>query len=49
LVENFADEKLSKGEKVTAKCHGGLIDIEGVTVADLDESFKVVHLETWFE
>jgi hypothetical protein len=38
-----------KGEKVTAKAHGGLIDIEGVTVADLDESMRVVHLETWFE
>jgi arginine deiminase len=40
---------LSHGEKVTAKAHGSLIDIEGVTVADLDANMKIVHLETWFE
>jgi hypothetical protein len=39
----------SKGEKVTAKSHGGPIDIQGVTVADMDENMKVTHLETWFE
>lgn len=32
-----------------AKAHGDMIDIQGVTVADLDEEMKVVHLETWFE
>jgi hypothetical protein len=37
------------GEKVTAKAHRGLIDIQGVTVADLDEDMKILHLETWFE
>jgi hypothetical protein len=40
---------VSKGEKVTAKAHEGWIDIQGVTVADLDEDMKIVHLETWFE
>jgi hypothetical protein len=32
-----------------AKAHGGAIDIQGVTVADLDADMKVVGLETWFE
>jgi hypothetical protein len=36
-------------EKITAKAHGGPIDIQGVTVADLDDEMKIVHLETWFE
>ncbi|KIW09321.1 hypothetical protein, variant 1 [Verruconis gallopava] len=37
------------GEKVMAKAHDGIIDIEGVTVADLDGDMKIVHLETWFD
>src|SRR5205814_5488303 len=39
----------SKGEKVTFKAHGGLLDIQGVTVAKVDEGFKVQSLETWFD
>jgi hypothetical protein len=39
----------SKGLKVRVKAHNGTISIQGVTVADLDENMKVVHLETWFE
>ncbi|KAG9231652.1 hypothetical protein BJ875DRAFT_486825 [Amylocarpus encephaloides] len=27
----------NKGEKVTAKCHGGHINIEGITVAKVDD------------
>jgi hypothetical protein len=34
---------------VTAKAHQKLIDIEGVTVADVDGAMCVLHLETWFE
>lgn len=34
---------------MTAKARGNLIDIEGLTVADLDEQMRIVHLETWFE
>ena len=32
-----------------AKAHGGLIDVQGVTFAELDDQMKIVHLETWFE
>jgi hypothetical protein len=39
----------SKGEKVTFKAHGGLLDIQGMTVAKVDEGFKVQSLETWFD
>jgi len=38
-----------KGEKVTAKAHGGPISIEGVTVAHVDASVRVQKLETWFD
>lgn len=37
------------GEKVTIKAHNGIIDIQGVTVAKLNDAFKVQSLETWFD
>ncbi|KAK6085798.1 Pathogen-related protein [Seiridium cupressi] len=37
------------GEKVTAKAHGGLIDIQGVTVTHLNEKYQITKLETWFD
>ncbi|KAI9146888.1 Pathogen-related protein [Paramyrothecium foliicola] len=37
------------GEKINAKAHGGPIDIEGVTVAHLNDKMKVTKLETWFD
>jgi hypothetical protein len=47
--ERFANNMSSKGEKVTFKAHGGLLDIQGMTVAKVDEGFKVQSLETWFD
>jgi hypothetical protein len=44
-----ANDMSSKGEKITFKAHGGLLDIQGMTVAKVDESFKVQSLETWFD
>lgn len=41
--------KHSKGEKVTAKAHGGKIDIEGVTVAEVDDKVRLRKVETWFD
>ncbi|KAF2762417.1 hypothetical protein EJ05DRAFT_725 [Pseudovirgaria hyperparasitica] len=38
-----------KGQKVTAKAHGGTIDIEGVTVATVDELLRLRKVETWFD
>ncbi|KAK6193364.1 hypothetical protein LQW54_012536 [Pestalotiopsis sp. IQ-011] len=37
------------GEKITAKAHGGQIDIQGVTVAHLNPKFQITKLETWFD
>ncbi|KAK7981886.1 hypothetical protein PG988_004124 [Apiospora saccharicola] len=37
------------GEKITAKAHSGTIDIQGVTVAHLNDKFQVTKLETWFD
>ncbi|KAK8042664.1 hypothetical protein PG994_013147 [Apiospora phragmitis] len=37
------------GEKITAKAHGGPIDIQGLTVAHLNDKFQVTKLETWFD
>ncbi|KAF2434772.1 hypothetical protein EJ08DRAFT_581714 [Tothia fuscella] len=37
----------NKGEKITAKAHGGPIDITGVTVATVDEDMKITHLDTY--
>ncbi|KAI5370140.1 Putative NTF2-like domain superfamily protein [Septoria linicola] len=38
-----------KGEKVTAKAHGGLIDIEGVTVAEVDDKVRLQVIQTWMD
>jgi hypothetical protein len=39
----------SKGEKITAKAHGGIIDIQGVTVATVDEAVRLQAVDTWFD
>ncbi|KAK9386011.1 hypothetical protein V1515DRAFT_197700 [Lipomyces mesembrius] len=38
-----------KKQKVRVKAHGGLIDIQGVTVATVNSGLKVEKLETWFD
>lgn len=39
----------SKGEKVTAKAHGGSIDIQGITIAKVDDKVRLQAVETWFD
>jgi hypothetical protein len=39
----------NKGEKVTAKAHGGPIDIEGVTVATVNDKVQLQSVRTWFD
>lgn len=39
----------SSGKKVTVKGHGGLIDIQGVTVAQVDDQVRLQKVETWFD
>ena len=38
-----------KGEKVTAKSHGGPIELMGTTWAWVDDQIRVKKLETWFD
>ena len=37
------------GEKVTAKAHGGAIDIQGVTVASVNDKVQLQAVRTWFD
>jgi hypothetical protein len=39
----------NKGEKVTAKAHGGAIDIQGVTVATVNDKVQLQSVRTWFD
>lgn len=39
----------SKGEKVTAKAHGGDIDITGITVATVDDQVRLQEVNTYFD
>ncbi|CAI6269553.1 unnamed protein product [Periconia digitata] len=39
----------NKGQKVTAKAHGGAIDIQGVTVATVNEKLQLQSVRTWFD
>ncbi|KAF6828544.1 hypothetical protein CMUS01_08541 [Colletotrichum musicola] len=38
-----------KGEKVTAKAHGGPIDITGITIARVDDKLRLQAVDTWFD
>ncbi|KEQ84408.1 hypothetical protein M438DRAFT_405636 [Aureobasidium pullulans EXF-150] len=38
-----------KGEKVTAKAHGGAIDITGITVATVDDAVRLQEVNTYFD
>lgn len=49
LQTNHTNPPTSKGEKVTARAHGGPIDIQGVTTAYLAPDFRIQKLETWFD
>lgn len=37
------------GEKVTVKAHGGPIDIQGISIATVDEQARIQKVETWFD
>jgi hypothetical protein len=37
----------SRGEKVTAKAHGKLIDIQGIAVARVDDKVRLQSVEIW--
>lgn len=39
----------NRGEKVTAKAHGGAIDIQGVTVATVNDKVQLQSVRTWFD
>ncbi|KAL2070845.1 hypothetical protein VTL71DRAFT_13871 [Oculimacula yallundae] len=39
----------TKGEKVTVKAHGGTIDIQGITIAKVDDKVRLQNVETWFD
>ncbi|KAF2873002.1 hypothetical protein BDV95DRAFT_605581 [Massariosphaeria phaeospora] len=39
----------NKGEKVTAKAHGRAIDIQGVTVATVNDKVQLQAVRTWFD
>lgn len=38
-----------KGEKVTVKAHGGPIDIQGISIATVDDQARIQKVETWFD
>ncbi|KAJ5618608.1 hypothetical protein N7528_006719 [Penicillium herquei] len=37
------------GEKVTVKSHGGVIDIQGLIVAKVNEKLQVQSIDVWFD
>lgn len=39
----------SVGDKVTVKANGQSIDVQGITVAQLNNKFQVIELKTWFD
>lgn len=49
FLEFETDMSDSKGEEIRIKGHGGPLDIQGLTVAKLNDKFQVTALETWFD
>jgi hypothetical protein len=49
ISSSMCSKRCSKGEKVTAKAHGGRIEIQGITVAKVDEKLRLQSVETWFD
>lgn len=41
--------KNEDGELVTIKAHNQILDIQGMTVAKLNDKLQVTSLETWFD
>lgn len=39
----------SRGEKVTVKAHGGLIDIQGIVIAKVNSSLQLEKIDVWFD
>ncbi|CZT00372.1 uncharacterized protein RAG0_08420 [Rhynchosporium agropyri] len=39
----------NKGEKVRVKAHGEAIDIQGITIAKVDDKVRLQGVETWFD
>jgi hypothetical protein len=39
----------NRGEKVTVPAHGGAIDVEGVTVATVNDKVQLQAVRTWFD
>ncbi|KAK5175276.1 uncharacterized protein LTR77_000413 [Saxophila tyrrhenica] len=39
----------NKGEKVTAKAHGGPIEIFGITIAKVDDKVRLQAIDTWMD
>ncbi|WEW60444.1 hypothetical protein PRK78_005930 [Emydomyces testavorans] len=38
-----------KGDKVTVKAHGGMIDIQGMLVAKVNDKLQIESLEVWYD
>lgn len=41
--------KNEDGDVVTIKAHNGILDIQGVTVAKVNDTLQIESLETWFD
>ncbi|EAW13709.1 uncharacterized protein ACLA_044290 [Aspergillus clavatus NRRL 1] len=39
----------NRGEKVTVKAHGGLIDIQGIIVAKVNSALQLEKIDVWFD
>ncbi|KAH6880400.1 hypothetical protein B0T10DRAFT_143909 [Thelonectria olida] len=47
--QNDYSAKNDRGEKVTLKSTGKVIDVKGMTVAELDEDLRIVDLDIYFD
>ncbi|KAL2270509.1 hypothetical protein VTJ83DRAFT_2693 [Remersonia thermophila] len=48
MKENYTGVN-DKGEKVTIKAHGGLIDIEGIAIANVNEKLQITGVEIFYD
>ncbi|KAJ7143533.1 hypothetical protein C8R43DRAFT_1014489 [Mycena crocata] len=48
-MKNDYDGFNAKGERVTIKAHGKVLEIEGMTVAVVNDKLQLQKVETWFD
>jgi hypothetical protein len=49
LVGTFADTYISDGKRCRVKAHRGVLEIEGMLVAKVNDSLQIQSIDVWYD